>query len=65
MSINQTETTFETSDLNVQDIEHKLNWEFYNVFSKDFQITCLTETSLNDICFDHKMIFRLFHYLTL
>jgi hypothetical protein len=35
-----------------------------NVFSTDFQIVCLTETWLNDICFDHKLFpdpFTIFH----
>ena len=40
---------------NVRNVSTKQTELFDNTYSKEFQIVCLTEMLLNDVCFDHKL----------
>jgi hypothetical protein len=55
MSDTQSKTTFEIFYKNVRGLRTKQTELFDNVSSIHFQIICLTETRLNDMCFDHKL----------
>jgi hypothetical protein len=51
----QSETSFEIFYQNIRSLRTKQTELFDDVISMDFQIICLTETWLNDMCFDHKL----------
>jgi hypothetical protein len=55
MTDNQSKTGLEIFYQNVRDLRTKQTELFDNVCSMDFQIICLTETWLNDMCFDQKL----------
>jgi hypothetical protein len=51
----ETETAVEIFYRNIRTVSNKQTELSDNVCSMEFQIMFLTETSLNDICFDHKL----------
>jgi exonuclease III len=55
MTDNQSKTCLEIFYQNVRGLRTKQTELFDNVCSVDFQIICLTEIWLNDMCFDHKL----------
>jgi hypothetical protein len=52
----QSKTSFKILYQNVRDLRTQQTELFDNVCSMDFQIVCLTEAWLNDMCFDHKLL---------
>jgi hypothetical protein len=64
MYVIQSKTTFEIFYLNIRGLRTKQTELFDNVCSMDFQIICLTDRRLNDMCFDNKIFpgpFTTFH----
>jgi hypothetical protein len=55
MTDNQSKTGLEIFYQNIRGLRTKQTELFDNVCSMYFQIICLTETWLNDTCFDHKL----------